>query len=902
MQVRLLNINKMIREKSILEVTSHSVGGPGSLFDPNIFGYGDQTVSRFGYIKLNGPAVHPLLYNISSRLWRELPSIISGSKKFIIDDSGDLIPDEENGSTGINWLYNNFDKINLKKLKTDDKSNVKLTTKKLKLAYDKLTRDEFFIDKILVKPLHFRDLDTDSDTIRMDELNQHYIDLLKACNFRARVTFESYWNDVKIQGILNNIYDLLKRSGTSDKKSVLKSAVMGRTVDNAVRLIIVAPEVRNKDVIGEAKVGLGKITIPLHHFLNGAPTHAVTATRRVLQTFFDYGKMPDMDQTDFDNFFTDDYIKECMINYDHSQLERGKPVKGKYGQEISLYFDYFDDKTGEVIKETRALTWIDLFFLAVQLYKDNLRAVDTRYPVSDKDSNIYCKMIPSTFSEDYGAVKIYLSKDDSDPIYTFDDDYPNVSKLNKNPHLVDSIFEETKRISNLTLGKLGADFDGDKMSTKMVYSKEAREAVDKINKSPLGYLNIDGTSSRSIGKEGIQCLYSLTLSRTGPTPARRNKECEDELNKFVEDKNGRYVVRDILKILDKYNIDEVVQYKGKFTTLGRVIFNEVIFGHLKSYEFYNENMNKGKLEKMIDTYANKLVTGDIEIDDYISLLNKYEQLAFSITDLVSPSLSYDMLIKDDKEFNKVKEQVWDKYKKQVVENNDVAAMANYEAEMIEESKRLYATNPMIDHYNSGAAPKWGVDWKSLKISLGAIPDPGTGKVNIVQSNLKEGMSNEDIIHVANLQIHGAFARAQDTALGGYTVSRLIALFQSSVASKGDCGTKKYLSVVDTNPRDLLYRYVKDGNEEVLVTKDNINKYLNKPIQKRSPAFCKGVNGGHICSKCAGEMMFNLIQDDKVNIGLFVPVIGANIRDAYMKATHDMGAKLYKINDLDEFIE
>ena len=82
----------------------------------------------------------------------------------------------------------------------------------------------------------------------------------------------------------------------------------------------------------------------------------------------------------------------------------------------------------------------------------------------------------------------------------------------------------------------------------------------------------------------------------------------------------------------------------------------------------------------------------------------------------------------------------------------------------------------------------------------------------------------------------------------------------------------------------------------------INKYLNKPIQKRSPAFCKGINGGHICSKCAGEMMFNLTQDDKVNIGLFVPVIGANIRDAYMKATHDMGAKLYKINDLDEFIE
>ena len=111
MQTRLLNVDKMIRNKHIQEVVNTNIGGPGSLFDPNIFGIGDSTASTFGFIRLNGPVVHPLLYAISSRVWRELPLIISGNKKFTIDDTGDLIPDEENGGTGLKWLYDNFDKI-----------------------------------------------------------------------------------------------------------------------------------------------------------------------------------------------------------------------------------------------------------------------------------------------------------------------------------------------------------------------------------------------------------------------------------------------------------------------------------------------------------------------------------------------------------------------------------------------------------------------------------------------------------------------------------------------------------------------------------------------------------------------------------------------------------------------
>jgi hypothetical protein len=453
MQTRLLNANKMIRNKHILEVTSQNVGGPGSLFDPNIFGYGEATATTFGFIRLHGPVVHPLLYAISSRLWRDLPLIISGNKRFIIDESGDLIPDE-NGDTGLTWLYNNFDKINLSKLKTDDRT--KLTTRKMKIAYDKLTRDEFFIDKIIVKPLHYRDLDTESDSIKMDELNQMYIDLLKAAEFRKRVMFESNWNDMKMQGIVNNIFEYFKKATNDKKTGLLKSSAMGRVVDNSIRLVITAPEVRNKDIIGKARHKLDHASIPLHHFLNGAPVHALGSTKRVLQSLFDYGKFPDMDQVDFDNFFNDEYIQECMINFDHSQIQRIKPVLGKNGREVLLTFDYRDDH-GAAYREERYMTWMDLFFFAIQLYKHNLRAVLTRYPVTDKDSNIFVQPVVSTFVEDYGDCEVFLDHDDEEPIYSFKDEYPNIRKFIKSPGLLDKAFDETMRISNLYLGKLDGD-------------------------------------------------------------------------------------------------------------------------------------------------------------------------------------------------------------------------------------------------------------------------------------------------------------------------------------------------------------------------------------------------------------------------------------------------------------
>ncbi len=80
------------------------------------------------------------------------------------------------------------------------------------------------------------------------------------------------------------------------------------------------------------------------------------------------------------------------------------------------------------------------------------------------------------------------------------------------------------------------------------------------------------------------------------------------------------------------------------------------------------------------------------------------------------------------------------------EGGDTQSLTKYEGEVIAFSKEYYKDDPMYDMYASGASPKWDVDFKSLKISLGVTPVPGSSEVAMITSNLKDGIKNEEIFN------------------------------------------------------------------------------------------------------------------------------------------------------------
>ena len=58
---------------------------------------------------------------------------------------------------------------------------------------------------------------------------------------------------------------------------------------------------------------------------------------------------------------------------------------------------------------------------------------------------------------------------------------------------------------------LGADFDGDTISSKTPFSIEANQELYDITNSKMNYIGLTGINEITTSKEGLQALYNLTL-------------------------------------------------------------------------------------------------------------------------------------------------------------------------------------------------------------------------------------------------------------------------------------------------------------------------------------------------------------------------------------------------------
>ena len=73
----------------------------------------------------------------------------------------------------------------------------------------------------------------------------------------------------------------------------------------------------------------------------------------------------------------------------------------------------------------------------------------------------------------------------------------------------------------------------------------------------------------------------------------------------------------------------------------------------------------------------------------------------------------------------------------------------------------------------------------------------------------------------------------------------------------DCGTKRALDIhlTQSNKKDYMYRYIVLSNGSLLLlTPDNIDKYVGKTVKMRSPMMCIGKK---ICNHCMGDLYYKL---------------------------------------------
>lgn len=90
--------------------------------------------------------------------------------------------------------------------------------------------------------------------------------------------------------------------------------------------------------------------------------------------------------------------------------------------------------------------------------------------------------------------------------------YPFYPKIRESDIGVDTSnrFVDTFQMSNNYLAGMGADFDGDTITTKGVYTEEANEEIENFTNSIGNFISFGGQPSKTPGTDVIQSLYALT--------------------------------------------------------------------------------------------------------------------------------------------------------------------------------------------------------------------------------------------------------------------------------------------------------------------------------------------------------------------------------------------------------
>ena len=246
---------------------------PDGLLSNEIFGLTKEERSGiYGYINLNDYFLQPLVYKKLYRLDRKFKDIVFGTKRYIINSSGELIEDDEKGKTGLKWLKSNFDSIKLKANGSD--------TRKKHINWIKKNKKLLFINKLLVLPAYYRDVNTESSgMVSVGEINELYANIIS--NVRGIKDTQDFGIDVsdsirgRIQEGILSVYDwicgnansLLEGStGLSKKNGIIRKAGLSKTTDFGARLVISAPDLK-VETLDDMLVDCQHAAVPLASLL-----------------------------------------------------------------------------------------------------------------------------------------------------------------------------------------------------------------------------------------------------------------------------------------------------------------------------------------------------------------------------------------------------------------------------------------------------------------------------------------------------------------------------------------------------------------------------------------------------------------------------------------------------------
>lgn len=528
--IEILNQDKLIKDNDLSEVTNPAlfgIGGPtpDGLLSNDIFGITKAERSGIpAYIGLQEYFIQPYFYKIWLRIDKNLKACIYETDNFKINKDGFLEKDD-NGDTGIKFLRKNIDKIKFKESK-----------KELFLeALNKAKKDGIlFTNKFAVTPPFYRDVNTQDGKAGVGEINKMYIALINAVKGLKETT--DYGLDLaggtrgRIQDIMLDIYNwfTVGLSPTGDdgngifkKMGAMRRSVMSKTVDYSTRLIITSQklDVNTKE---ELQVDVEHSAVPLASALANLYPFILYELRQFFTNEFG-GKTvyPCIDSKtggvvmkelkDARIEFSDDRLDKEINEFIHGYSDRFKkvPIPLVDNKRPSYWmfkgYSITPEEYANGVREseniiTRPGTWVDLFYIAACAAAKDKTVVISRYPIDSYFNQLYNKIRISSTNETECLVV-------NGELYKW---YPKI-RVEDIGSDTSNKFVDSLNMCNLHCAGMGADFDGDMISSKAPWTIEANEEVEKYMNSNAQYITLGGTNIKTTHMEGIQAMYNLTL-------------------------------------------------------------------------------------------------------------------------------------------------------------------------------------------------------------------------------------------------------------------------------------------------------------------------------------------------------------------------------------------------------
>lgn len=532
-KLEVMDVDKFVKNNNCKAITNPTFfgtnGQPTSdgLLSNDIFGLTQKDRSGiYAYIDLGDYFLDPSCYKTLIRLDKKFSNIAKGMGSYSIDDKGELIEDSENGHTGLKWLRQNFGKL---KFKTTE-SNVRDV--RIKYIAHNFEKGRLFINKYIVIPPYYRDVNTSGKYTGVGQINTFYVNLIVAANaLKENNDYGLSMSDMtcgRIQETLRAIYDWFcgnnnpmitdKGTGLSRKSGLIRTSVMSYTSDYSSRLVLSAPELKVESV-NDLMVNLDKSAAPLaavvadfypfmmYHMrkffeselLNSSTYEAVDSST---------GELIDIELEDPMIAFNDTELDKQLRNFIHSYDTRIIPVKLPVTNSEKLYFMTFKGERWLEPKDAiegvepvfvRPLTWVDVIYIAAKKSTEGKKISFTRFPYD------------SYFNTIYTGIEVSSTKE-TEPLYVNKEYYPFYPKIRNEDIMAPSgqKFVDVMRISNLYLEGMKGDYDGDTGIMKGSFFKETNDELAGFVDSKANYIDAGCENIRVSSNEAVQAQYNFT--------------------------------------------------------------------------------------------------------------------------------------------------------------------------------------------------------------------------------------------------------------------------------------------------------------------------------------------------------------------------------------------------------